>query len=97
MREHYMRHGEGFLLVYSIDSHSSFEELAQFYEQILRVKDRDSFPMIVVGTKCDLEFQRQVPTSGTYRFLGDVRSALRLSPFANRGPGIGSATGVCVH
>ena len=60
-----MRHGEGFLLVYSIDNHSSFEELAQFYEQILRVKDRDSFPMIVVGTKCDLEFQRQVPTSGT--------------------------------
>ena len=67
MREHYMRHGEGFLLVYSIDSHSSFEELSQFYEQILRVKDRDSFPMIVVATKCDLEFQRQVPTSGTYR------------------------------
>jgi GTPase SAR1 family protein len=68
MREHYMRHGEGFLLVYSIDNHSSFEELAQFYEQILRVKDRDSFPMIVVGTKCDLEFQRQVPTSGTYQY-----------------------------
>ena len=68
MREHYMRHGEGFLLVYSIDNHSSFDELSQFYEQILRVKDRESFPMIVVGTKCDLEFQRQVPTSGTYHF-----------------------------
>ena len=58
-----MLHGE--VLVYSIDRHSSFEELAQSYEQIPCVKDGDSFPMIVVGTKCDLEFQEQVPTSGT--------------------------------
>jgi GTPase SAR1 family protein len=93
MREHYMRHGEGFLLVYSIDSHSSFEELAQFYEQILRVKDRESFPMIVVGTKCDLEYQRQVPTSGMYQ----SQALFVLTPFMNRGPGIGSAVGMCVH
>lgn len=50
-----MRHGEGFLLVYSIDSESSFRELDVFSEQILRVKDKDTFPMIVVGQKCDLE------------------------------------------
>jgi hypothetical protein len=74
MQTNYMSHGEGFLLVYSIDSHSSFEELAQLYEQMLRVKD--SFPMIVVGTKCDLEFQRQVPTGGACRPLGPVRSEL---------------------
>ncbi|CAG7849233.1 24 kDa Ras-like protein Flags: Precursor [Serendipita indica DSM 11827] len=63
MREQYMRPGEGFLLVYSITDRSSFEELEVFYEQILRVKDRDYFPMIVVGTKCDAEFDRQVPSS----------------------------------
>ena len=63
MGEHYMLHGE--VLVYSIDKHSSFEESAQSYEQTPCVKDRDLFPMIVVGTKCDLEFQKQVPTSGT--------------------------------
>uniref|UniRef100_A0A3B3QQN3 RAS related 2 n=1 Tax=Paramormyrops kingsleyae TaxID=1676925 RepID=A0A3B3QQN3_9TELE len=28
--------------------------------QILRVKDRDEFPMILVGNKADLELQRQV-------------------------------------
>lgn len=60
-----MRPGEGFLLVYDITSRSSFEELDVFYEQILRVKDKDYFPMIVVGTKCDLEYERQVEMSGT--------------------------------
>jgi GTPase KRas protein len=59
-----MRPGEGFLLVYDITSRSSFQELDLFYEQILRVKDKDYFPMIVVGTKCDLEYERQVETSG---------------------------------
>lgn len=60
MREQYMRTGEGFLLVYSITSRSSFEEIVTFHQQILRVKDRDQFPMVLVGNKCDLEHERQV-------------------------------------
>ncbi|KAL7008995.1 RAS1 protein [Cystobasidiomycetes sp. EMM_F5] len=32
----------------------------QFREQILRVKDRDYFPMIIVANKRDLEHQRRV-------------------------------------
>lgn len=64
MREQYMRTGEGFLLVYSITSRNSFEEISTFHQQILRVKDRDSFPMIVVANKCDLEYERQVGMNG---------------------------------
>jgi len=60
MREQYMRTGEGFLLVYSITSRPSFEEVSTFHQQILRVKDKDSFPMVVVANKCDLEYERQV-------------------------------------
>ncbi|KAG1444693.1 hypothetical protein G6F56_010190 [Rhizopus delemar] len=60
MREQYMRNGEGFILVYSITSCLSFEEVNTFYQQIRRVKDRDLFPMILVGNKCDLEGDRQV-------------------------------------
>ncbi|KAI8920733.1 small GTPase superfamily [Entophlyctis helioformis] len=60
MREQYMRSGEGFLLVYSITSRSSFEEIQTFYQQILRVKDRDWIPMVLVGNKCDLEHERVV-------------------------------------
>ncbi|KAL9059054.1 MAG: hypothetical protein Q9162_001442 [Coniocarpon cinnabarinum] len=61
MREQYMRTGEGFLLVYSITSRESFEEVLQFQQQILRVKDKDYFPIILVGNKCDLESERKVP------------------------------------
>ncbi|KAF8824907.1 hypothetical protein HHX47_DHR7000138 [Lentinula edodes] len=60
MREQYMRTGEGFLLVYSITSRNSFEEISTFHQQILRVKDQDTFPVVVVANKCDLEYERQV-------------------------------------
>lgn len=64
MREQYMRTGEGFLLVYSITSRTSFIEIATFQQQILRVKDKDYFPVIVVGNKCDLDMDRAVSQQG---------------------------------
>ncbi|EOD21810.1 ras family GTPase [Emiliania huxleyi CCMP1516] len=60
MRDQYMRTGQGFALVYSITSRESFEELRAFRNQILRVKDRDQVPMVLVGNKVDLEGSRAV-------------------------------------
>ncbi|XP_037378598.1 ras-related protein R-Ras2 isoform X1 [Talpa occidentalis] len=60
MREQYMRTGEGFLLVFSVTDRGSFEEIYKFQRQILRVKDRDEFPMILIGNKADLDHQRQI-------------------------------------
>lgn len=60
MREQYMRTGQGFLLVYSITSETSFEELMTYYQQIQRVKDNDYVPIMIVGNKSDLEDERQV-------------------------------------
>ncbi|QLL32823.1 hypothetical protein HG536_0D03450 [Torulaspora globosa] len=60
MREQYMRTGEGFLLVYSVTSRTSFDELMTYYQQIQRVKDVDYVPVVVVGNKSDLEEERQV-------------------------------------
>lgn len=60
MREQYMRTGEGFLLVYSVTSRNSYEELMSYYQQIQRVKDTDYIPVVVVGNKSDLETERQV-------------------------------------
>eukprot|EP00732_Lithocolla_globosa_P005648 Lithocolla_globosa_v1_NODE_5978_length_1154_cov_2016.246588.p1 type:complete len:235 gc:universal NODE_5978_length_1154_cov_2016.246588:1140-436(-) len=68
MREQYMRTGEGFLLVYSITSKSSFDEIYTFKQQILRVKDQDEFPMVLVGNKCDLVKDRQVETNEALDF-----------------------------
>lgn len=63
-----MRTGEGFLLVYSITSRNSFEEISTFHQQILRVKDKDSFPVILIANKCDLEYERQVGMNGTFLY-----------------------------
>ena len=76
MREQYMRTGEGFLLVYSITSRQSFEEILTFQQQILRVKDRDYFPIIIVGNKCDLDAEREVSRAG--QFHGYTISCLAL-------------------
>lgn len=38
----------------------SYHEVQKFHTQILRVKDRDDFPMVLVGNKADLELQRVV-------------------------------------
>lgn len=72
MREQYMRTGEGFLLVYSINSRQSFEEILTFQQQIYRVKDKDYFPIIIVGNKCDLDSERVVSTQGMLEFLVEV-------------------------
>lgn len=63
MREQYMRSGEGFLLVFAVTDRASFDEIYKFHRQILRVKDRDEFPMLIVGNKADLEHQRLVTTA----------------------------------
>ncbi|KAK7490577.1 hypothetical protein BaRGS_00018180 [Batillaria attramentaria] len=60
MRDLYMKNGQGFLLVYSITAQSTFNDLSELREQILRVKDTDDVPMLLVGNKCDLEDERVV-------------------------------------
>ncbi|XP_026486494.1 ras-related protein M-Ras-like [Vanessa tameamea] len=60
MREQYMRKGDGFLLVYSVTDKQSFENIRHFHTQILRVKDRESYPMLVSANKVDLVHARAV-------------------------------------
>jgi GTPase KRas protein len=45
MQDQWMREGKGFLLVYSITSRNSFDEIATFKDKILRAKDVDSVPL----------------------------------------------------
>lgn len=60
MRDLYMKNGQGFVLVYSITSLATFNDLVDLREQILRVKDTDKVPLVLVGNKCDLEEDRVV-------------------------------------
>merc|ERR1711871_1321726 len=62
MRDQYMRTGQGFLIVYAIIARASFDEVSSFRDQILRVKDADKVPIVIVGNKSDLDSDRQVTT-----------------------------------
>lgn len=63
MRDQYMRTGQCFLIVYSITSRSSFDEVTAIVEQIRRVKDSSDVPVMIAGNKIDLEHSRQVTYS----------------------------------
>ena len=54
MRDLYMKDGDGFVLVYSILSQSTFNDLDYIIEQIFRVKDVDYAPCVIVANKIDL-------------------------------------------
>jgi len=59
MQDQWMREGKGFLLVYSLVLRQTFEEAQVLYEKILRCKDSEKVPLVLVGNKCDLK-NRQV-------------------------------------
>ncbi|OQE15648.1 hypothetical protein PENSTE_c027G08171 [Penicillium steckii] len=66
MRELYMKQGQGFLLVFSITSASSLNELSELREQIIRIKDDEKVPLVIVGNKSDLEEDRAVPRARAF-------------------------------
>ncbi len=84
----YVQDCEGILMLYSITNRSSFEEIREIYEQILRVRNRSSGDegvcrVCLVGNKSDLEDEREVETaeglalatelcSGSLRHRGEV-------------------------
>ena len=53
MRDLYMKNGQGFVLVYSITSQATFNDLSDLREQILRVKDQDDvsyyLKLVIIG------------------------------------------------
>lgn len=52
--------------VHLFSHRSNFEELCKFQRQILREKDCDEFPMILIGNHADLDDQRQVTQEGKH-------------------------------
>jgi len=60
LRDQWIRDCEGFIIVYSITSTRSFQQIPIFKQQILRAKDISDIPITVAGNKCDLEDKREV-------------------------------------
>jgi len=62
MRDLYMKNGQGFVLAYSIIAEATFKEIPELRDQIIRVKDSENIPTVLVGNKCDLADQRVITT-----------------------------------
>eukprot|EP01118_Nematostelium_gracile_P017141 TRINITY_DN7236_c0_g2_i1.p1 TRINITY_DN7236_c0_g2~~TRINITY_DN7236_c0_g2_i1.p1 ORF type:complete len:193 (-),score=57.25 TRINITY_DN7236_c0_g2_i1:18-596(-) len=60
MRDQYIQKGEGFVLVFSLIQKESFDAIGPLYQNVLRVKDEESSPVVLVGNKCDLTKERKV-------------------------------------
>ncbi|KAJ3431021.1 ras-like protein [Anaeramoeba flamelloides] len=60
MRDTFYQNGDGFVIVYSLTSKESYEKVEEIIDSILRIKDADKYPMIVVGNKCDLIGKREI-------------------------------------
>ena len=46
--------------MYGITLQASFDEALSLHDHILRVKDSDEVPFVLVGNKCDLEEDREI-------------------------------------
>lgn len=60
MRDVYIKSGDAFVIVYSINSTSTFNDISSIIEQINTIKDSDPAPIIIVGNKSDLDDEREV-------------------------------------
>lgn len=83
LRDQYMRTGDGFLLTYAVNDRKTFGEINEFIEQICRVKDSDSWPMVLVGNKCDLDNERIITTEEAKKFaaakgIGFIESSAKI-------------------
>jgi GTPase KRas len=39
---------------------NSFQEVESYFENVFRIKDQNKFSIVLIGTKCDLEKEREV-------------------------------------
>ncbi len=74
LRDQYIRSGDGYIIVFSITSVTSFLEVNAIKEQlnmVLDVGDNTLIPIILVGNKCDLEEYRQVHSLDAQRLADE--------------------------
>ncbi|KNC52134.1 Ras family small GTPase RAP-1b [Thecamonas trahens ATCC 50062] len=60
MRDLYVRMGQGFVLVFSLTDAATLDDVRDIHTRILRVKDADYVPAVIVGNKADLVDSRKV-------------------------------------
>ncbi|ETO09733.1 Ras GTPase [Reticulomyxa filosa] len=69
MKNEWIKEGDGFIIVYSITSEDSFQQVSKFRDLVVKIKDKTRIPIyinlymyarVLTGSKCDLTEARQV-------------------------------------
>ena len=60
MLDQWMREGDGFILVYAINSRITFEETMLLHQKILRAREGEDVAIVLCGNKCDMAEAREV-------------------------------------
>ncbi|EAA13245.4 ras-related protein Rap-2a [Anopheles maculipalpis] len=63
MRDLYIKNGHGFIVMYSLTNHQTFQDIASMRNVISRVKGSQPAPILLVANKLDLDCQREVSTA----------------------------------
>jgi GTPase KRas len=72
VRDGYLKHGDGFLLVFDITNRETFDSIKTHRENVLRVKGDDhNLPILLVGNKSDLTSNRKVSTQEATSLAND--------------------------
>ncbi|KAF9459964.1 ras-like protein [Collybia nuda] len=60
----FVRDGNGVILVYSVTSRFSFDEIRKLRQEVLQIAKQDPFPIILMANKADFGYERQVSLAG---------------------------------
>uniref|UniRef100_A0A8C9PH54 Uncharacterized protein n=1 Tax=Spermophilus dauricus TaxID=99837 RepID=A0A8C9PH54_SPEDA len=63
LKDLYIRNSDGFVVLYSVCSEASFEAVRPLRERMGRLRGPKAVPLVLVGTKADLDAERQVLTA----------------------------------
>lgn len=84
MTDLYIRNGHGFILVYSITNAQSYTEIDLIVQKIAQIKQSNKVPMIVVGNKLDLNYNRKVDrSSAPQKYTNSSTSVVELTAKSN--------------
>ncbi|EJF62797.1 hypothetical protein DICSQDRAFT_135064 [Dichomitus squalens LYAD-421 SS1] len=65
----------GYVLVYSVTNHKSFDMIQVVYDKIINFCGKNSIPCVIVGSKIDLQNNRQVQKKEGEKLAEDLAAA----------------------
>ncbi|KAJ1743535.1 Ras- protein Rap-1A [Coemansia sp. RSA 989] len=65
LQDQHIRSGDCFVIVYSVADETTLSEAEKVANKVLRIKEDESTPMVLVGNKCDLQHRKVTTRDGT--------------------------------